>query len=155
MWYGVEIINHKSEEEIAMEEYNEPACPVLHFYEDKVDISTTLSPLQRNYNGHRYAGDYGYNYGQESTTWHPYFDNSFQVYDPQKEHLDEIKRRFDEQIKRIKIIWDQNNVLTEYLVRYNVSRAGFWISSGPNNGKFSKNYFLFKFNKCMHSKDRL
>ncbi|XP_045470333.1 uncharacterized protein LOC123677698 [Harmonia axyridis] len=43
-------------------------------------------------------------------------------------------RKFYDEVKRLRLLWDENGVSTEYMVRLNVSMPGFWISSGPNNG---------------------
>ncbi|KAL3282247.1 hypothetical protein HHI36_005440 [Cryptolaemus montrouzieri] len=43
-------------------------------------------------------------------------------------------KKFYDEIKRLRLLWDENGVSTEYRIRLNVSMPGFWISSGPNNG---------------------
>lgn len=44
-------------------------------------------------------------------------------------------RKFYDEIKRLRLMWDENGVTTEYRIRLNVSMPGFWISSGPDNGE--------------------
>lgn len=50
-----------------------------------------------------------------------------------KQHFYDINRQIGE-LQHLRLIWDENGESTEYHMRYNVSKPGFWISSGPENG---------------------
>lgn len=150
MWFGIEIINHQDE---VFHTKTEFSCPIIHISEDR-EATSTFNPLYRDYN-------YGYNYGRAhgygSVTDLPYsaFTDRNTVnekrrrvyeqaeYDRQttygnypsarKQHLYDL-RHTTADVKFLRVIWDENGESTEYHVRYNVSRSGFWISSGPENG---------------------
>ncbi|XP_056638254.1 uncharacterized protein LOC130446193 [Diorhabda sublineata] len=150
MWFGIEKINHLDE---VFHTKTEFSCPIIHISEDR-DATSTFNPLYSNYN-------YGYNYGRAhgygSVTDKPisaitdratvneirrrvYEDAE---YDRQttygnypynkKQHLYDLKQMAGN-VKYLRVIWDENGESTEYRVRYNVSRSGFWITSGPENG---------------------
>lgn len=91
----------------------------------------------RDYNNRDYTRDYNnrdYNrdYKQENGQWNggvyapnysgdPYNQNNY--LQSQLHHW-----------KKIKIMWDEAGVSTEYILKYNITAPGFWISSGPQNG---------------------
>jgi hypothetical protein len=148
MWYGIEILTHDVEEHYVR---IGTSCPILHLSEDKDYPITTYSPLYKNY-------DYRYNYGERRPpNTRPNERNNYE-YDQygrptQYPHNKNYNTRrygtrnfngkdyqFSE--KRLRIWWDENGSGTEYHLRYNTSRPGFWISSGPQNGK-SRSYYLF------------
>jgi hypothetical protein len=140
MWYGIEILTHDVEEHYVR---IGTSCPILHLSEDKDYPITTYSPLYKNY-------DYRYNYGERRPpNTRPNERNNYE-YDQygrptQYPHNKNYNTRrygtrnfngkdyqFSE--KRLRIWWDENGSGTEYHLRYNTSRPGFWISSGPQNG---------------------
>jgi len=43
-------------------------------------------------------------------------------------------RKLYGEIKRLRLLWDEKGTFTDYNLRYNTTKAGFWFSSGPNNG---------------------
>ncbi|KAJ3647189.1 hypothetical protein Zmor_024721 [Zophobas morio] len=138
MWYGIEIINHNSEQHYVR---MGNSCPILHISEDKDYPITTYNPLYKNYN-------YGYNYGErrvptDRPTQHEYDQYGRPIQNPYDRNYynrrfgttknpNRRERQYD--MKRIRIWWDENGAGTEYHLRYNTSRPGFWISSGPQNG---------------------
>ncbi|KAK9888527.1 hypothetical protein WA026_000777 [Henosepilachna vigintioctopunctata] len=69
----------------------------------------------------------------------PYAREAPNFYPNRKYHTDRYPpvgygRKFYDEIKRLRLLWDENGVSTEYRIRLNVSMPGFWISSGPENG---------------------
>ncbi|XP_008200112.1 uncharacterized protein LOC103314838 [Tribolium castaneum] len=139
MWYGIEIINHQVEDHYVR---IGKSCPVLHLTLSKDYPTTTYNPLYKNYN-------YGYNYGErrpphprptdrnpnydqyERATQGPYYRNynerryGSKFYNP---------RDYPYEMRRLRIWWDENGSETEYQLKYNTSKPGFWISAGPQNG---------------------
>lgn len=148
MWYGVEIISHiKNEKTILARKRTKTACPVIRFSED--DLPSTVSPLYQDYKYDQHYGT-GYGYSGQGSRYRTstYSPNEFDVYFrelSERVRLGTIsekeRQRFLEDIKRLKILWDENGVMTEYIVRYNVSQPGVWIASGPKNGSLLETKF--------------
>lgn len=46
----------------------------------------------------------------------------------------QISRTRNNNMRYLRLIWDEKGSNLEYTLRYNSSRAGFWISSGPQKG---------------------
>lgn len=44
------------------------------------------------------------------------------------------RTRQSQQYKYLRLIWDENESTLEYTLKYNVTRRGFWIASGPQKG---------------------
>lgn len=65
---------------------------------------------------------------QDYSTYNKHYRNP-NVHDPTH------RLRYHEQIKRMRLLWDEKGVHTEYSIRYNVTKPGVWITSGPQNGK--------------------
>jgi len=165
MWYGVEVISHKQNEERYGVRHVD-SCPIIHISEDN---SPTVPPFYRgNTNTYPYGtnygsgyqdgqyqqrdpynqgtyntpGSYGTNYGQGShgTQGSQYGElphggiRGTTHYQGQKYGPDEYPKRYADDIKRLRLLWDENGGYVEYTLRYNTSKPGFWISSGPQNG---------------------
>ncbi|KAF2894700.1 hypothetical protein ILUMI_11471 [Ignelater luminosus] len=151
MWYGVEIINHKLDEERLGTQYV-TSCPVVHISEDH---SPTVSPYYKgtiiypsgtNYgstyqdgqyqptrNDNNQGTYYGTTYGQQTQYGRTTYRGSTN-YQGRKYSPDEYPRRYADDMKRLRLLWTDNGGQVEYTVRYNMSKPGFWISSGPQNG---------------------
>ncbi|KAK5645686.1 hypothetical protein RI129_004150 [Pyrocoelia pectoralis] len=157
MWYGVEIISHKQNEERLGSRYSE-SCPIIHISEDN---SPTIPPFYVGQPIYPYENNYGTNndynrYPSTDYTQDPYrntygqplpygqnnpYDQGVPYQRPiypgtqqGKQYIDEYQRRYAEDIKRLRLLWDENGSYVEYFLRYNTSKPGFWISSGPHNG---------------------
>ncbi|KAF5269268.1 hypothetical protein FQR65_LT02569 [Abscondita terminalis] len=157
MWYGVEIISHKQNEERHGVRFTN-SCPIIHISEDN---SPTIPPFyagmpnypyninydndydnnqypRNDYNQDPYSTNYGqqYPYGQNNQYGQgtPYIRPPYRGTHQGRQVIDEYQRRYAEDIKRLNLLWDENGSYVEYLLRYNTSKPGFWISSGPNNG---------------------
>ncbi|CAH0558180.1 unnamed protein product [Brassicogethes aeneus] len=144
MWYGIEIYNHLEERH-----YNEykPSCPIIHLSEDKTQ-TTTYNPLHRDYNyGYNYGEGHGYNHhtqqGRNPENYNTYqrtreeqmeFDRNTTYPNYRRYGHNDYMRRLEYDLRRLRLYWDENGVSTEYHLRYNTTRAGFWISEGPQNG---------------------
>ncbi|RZB40171.1 uncharacterized protein BDFB_013885, partial [Asbolus verrucosus] len=135
MWYGIEIITHNTEGRHYVQSV--PSCPILHLSEYKNYPTSTYSPLYKDY-------DYRHNYGERRdynrrTNGRKYDYNQYGrvTQNPntgrygQKNHN---LNGYPNEMKRLRIWWDENGSGTEYHLRYNITRPGFWISSGPQNG---------------------
>lgn len=48
------------------------------------------------------------------------------------QHFDTTRELIE--MRYLRLYWDENGETTEFFMRYNISKAGFWISSGPQNG---------------------
>ncbi|CAG9826346.1 unnamed protein product [Diabrotica balteata] len=149
MWFGVEIINHQDE---MFQTRTEFSCPVIHISEDR-EATSTFNPLYDGYNyGYNYGKDHPYGVTYRTTT--AYTDRTTQnevrrriyeqtEYDRQttygnypnirKQHMFDM-RQTGLDVKYLRLIWDENGENTEFHIRYNVSRSGFWITSGPESG---------------------
>ncbi|KAK4879303.1 hypothetical protein RN001_007449 [Aquatica leii] len=157
MWYGVEIISHKQHEErLGVRQTN--SCPIIHLSEDNsptkppfyagasnypyvnYDTDYENNPLRNDYNQDTYSTNYGQGQGYPYQPNNPYGQGSPYVRPPYsgthqgRQYIDEYQRRYAEDIKRLTLLWDENGSYVEYFLRYNTSKPGFWISSGPNNG---------------------
>ncbi|XP_017768002.1 PREDICTED: uncharacterized protein LOC108556400 [Nicrophorus vespilloides] len=132
MWYGVEIISHRSDakHEIIKDE----ACPVLYFSEDRTPRfnqdhpSFAFGDYAKGIPGHQETtpkNDYAYTYPSTNGNY------DYRGYGNSEEYR---RRKYQEESKRLRLLWDEMGSNVEYNLRYNATRAGFWISSGPQNG---------------------
>lgn len=140
MWYGIEILNHNEENHYVR---IGSSCPVLHLTLSKDYPTTTYNPLYKNYN-------YGYNYGERRppyprpTERYPNYDDQYDRATQGPYYRNYNNRRYGTkyynmrdypyEMRRLRIWWDENGSETEYQLKYNTSRPGFWISAGPQNG---------------------
>lgn len=192
MWYGVEIINHKQEEDPEVR-YSE-TCPILYITDDSTP-STSAPNLYNDYNQQQpqiYGHMYGHGYQDRTYTNtdplnrdrdvtrdrdrdlnrdinddlynrqynYPYQEQTAEEIAAQQEYDRQVYMRMTNpnynrggrygtpinaaelarrralygDIRRLRLLWDENGTGVEYTMRYNVSTAGFWISSGPQNG---------------------
>ncbi|KAF5270473.1 hypothetical protein FQA39_LY08351 [Lamprigera yunnana] len=134
MWYGIEMISHKqNEERYGLRQAT--SCPIIHISEDN---SPTNPPFYVGQNNYPYNVNYDYEYNpnprNEYNTGTPYVRPPYRGTYQGRQYVDEYQRRYAEDIKRLTLLWDENGSYVEYFLRYNTSRPGFWISSGPNNG---------------------
>ncbi|XP_023017314.1 uncharacterized protein [Leptinotarsa decemlineata] len=150
MWFGIEKIDHLDETRYI--DKKKPSCPIIHISEDRRS-STTLNPLYKNYNyGYNYGEGHGYNTQRPINARERMLQLEMRKriyeqseYDRQTTYGDypasrrqhnynDILGRQNFAVKYLRLYWDENGESTEFHMRYNVSRAGFWISSGPENG---------------------
>lgn len=47
-------------------------------------------------------------------------------------------QRYADDIKRLRLLWDEHGGYVEYNIRYNTSIPGFWMCSGPQSGRFER-----------------
>ncbi|XP_030751122.1 uncharacterized protein LOC115878689 [Sitophilus oryzae] len=141
IWYVIEKLIHTEERHYTI---NLTTCPVIHISEDRKE-TTTYNPLYKTYDT-TYGS--GYPYNRNPTDPRSTY-TSEQEYIKQREQYDRIttydheRRRVNHAgyvkhlyaMKYLRIYWDDNSYSTEYHLRYNVSRPGFWISSGPEDGR--------------------
>ncbi|KAJ8913561.1 hypothetical protein NQ315_017112 [Exocentrus adspersus] len=161
MWYGVEKIDHQDERHYSR---SAPSCPIIHLSEDHP--ATTTNPLYRNRQYYGY-GDQNYATG---TGTPPYGGKTQEQINREMRERMEYDRRTtyrDHPARKIynqdyinnynnnnyynqiglaeehylRMYWDENGENTEFHLRYNVTRKGFWISSGPENGAPLKSQF--------------
>ncbi|XP_019867115.1 uncharacterized protein LOC109596102 [Aethina tumida] len=151
MWYGIEIYNHVEERH-----YNKvvPSCPIIHLSEDQHPQTTTFNPLHRNYNyGYNYGEGHGQYYNHRTTQGRiptDYHTNPTNYHRSPQEQLEFDRnttypnyrqydhhgymRKLEYDMRRLRLYWDENGSSTEYHLRYNITKPGFWISEGPQNG---------------------
>ncbi|KAB0796491.1 hypothetical protein PPYR_10552 [Photinus pyralis] len=157
MWYGVEVISHKHNEERLGSRFVD-SCPIIHISEDNSPtvppfyVGQPIYPYDNNYElnydqgrypstdynqdpyrtTHSQPSPYGQSnpYGQGVPYQRPVYSGTQQG----RQYIDEYQRRYAEDIKRLRLLWDENGNYVEYFLRYNISKSGFWISSGPHNG---------------------
>lgn len=192
MWYSVEVINHKQEEDPELT--HAETCPILYITDDSTP-STSAPNLYNDYNSQRpqvYGHMYGHGYQDRTYTNtdslnrdrdinqdrdrdlnrdvndelynrhynYPYQEQTAEEIAAQEEYDRQVYMRMTNpnynprsrygtpvnaaelarrralygDIRRLRLLWDENGSGVEYTMRYNVSTAGFWISSGPQNG---------------------
>ncbi|KAF7268399.1 uncharacterized protein LOC143202674 [Rhynchophorus ferrugineus] len=140
IWYVIEKIIHTEDRHYTMNLTN---CPVIHITEDRA-VSTTTNPLFKSYDT-TYGS--GYPYLKNPTDPRTKF-SSDDEYRKIKEQYDrsttyDYQRRkaisdgyvkYLYAMRYLRLFWD-DVYTTEYHLKYNVSRPGFWISSGPDDAQ--------------------
>ena len=117
MWFGIEVILHRYEGDARGISLHE-SCPVVHISEilPKYVTTTTLS------------SNYYLELSQD--TYRKDFNKNIES---AKDNIDVYKKM--NVMRRLRLLWDEGGDDVEYSLKFNSSRAGFWISSGVYNGK--------------------
>uniref|UniRef100_A0A182NSQ5 Lipocalin/cytosolic fatty-acid binding domain-containing protein n=1 Tax=Anopheles dirus TaxID=7168 RepID=A0A182NSQ5_9DIPT len=129
IWYGSEVITHDGREEGEMV-YK--TCVVIHLAD--VTNATTSGYDQSAMYGRGNPSNYdrtSYGYGSDGGRSNPY-DQQNQQRRSQggQQYLQHEPRT----MRNLRLIWDESEHTLEYTLRYNTSRAGFWISASPQSG---------------------
>lgn len=136
MWFGIEIISHKQNDDGIVEYYD--SCPVIYISEIHPP-TTTMIPIYGE------AGVYGYPDGQGGTYYTrlittlrptPLYDEKMtygkNIYASGSPYFHGQNR--EDELRKLRLLWDESGLNIEYTLKFNASRAGFWRSTGPQNG---------------------
>ncbi|CAO1396122.1 unnamed protein product [Diamesa hyperborea] len=115
LWYGAEVITHHDGEEF---EATYDSCVVLHLAEVTNELDS----------------DYNYEYDDSTNTNR---NNERHHNNRDREREREVnKHSFNNRSPNrfLRLIWDERGKTLEYTLRFNNTRRGFWLSSGPQKG---------------------
>ncbi|CAO1414307.1 unnamed protein product [Diamesa serratosioi] len=118
LWYGAEVITHHDEGESFETTYD--SCVVLHLAEVTNELDS----------------DYNYEYDDSTNTNR---NNERHHNNKERERERERDRSIIQHNYRganrfLRLIWDERGKTLEYTLRFNNTRRGFWLSSGPQKG---------------------
>uniref|UniRef100_A0A182QT35 Lipocalin/cytosolic fatty-acid binding domain-containing protein n=1 Tax=Anopheles farauti TaxID=69004 RepID=A0A182QT35_9DIPT len=132
IWYGSEVITHDGREEGEMV-YK--TCVVIHLA-DVTNTTTSVYDQSSLYSGrgNPSGSNYdrtSYGYGSDGGRSNPYDQQNQQ----RRQHGGQQYLQHEPRTMRnLRLIWDESEHTLEYTLRYNTSRAGFWISASPQSG---------------------
>lgn len=129
LWYGSEVITHLGSED---GESIYDTCVVIHLT-DTTNTSQISDGPSRDSQGPpvRFATDYGYSSDRDHRRGQNQQQNQQQNYNYQWQQQQQNTRH-------LLLIWEEREHTLEYKLRFNKSRPGFWMSSGPQEGTMIK-----------------
>lgn len=128
LWYGSEVITHLGSED---GESIYDTCVVIHLTDTTNTSQITDSPTRDQGPPVRFATDYGFSADRDSNRRNQNQQNQQQNYNYQWQQQQQNTRH-------LLLIWEEKEHTLEYKLRFNKSRAGFWMSSGPQEGTMIK-----------------
>lgn len=130
LWYGSEVITHLGSED---GESIYDTCVVIHLTDTTNTSQITDSPT-RDQGGPpvRFATDYGYSSDRDSS------HRRGQNQQNQQQNYNYQWQQQQQNTRHLLLIWEEKEHSLEYKLRFNKSRPGFWISSGPQEGSMIK-----------------
>lgn len=129
LWYGSEVITHLGSED---GESIYDTCVVIHLTDTTNTSQITDSPTRDQGPPVRFATDYGYSSDRDSS------QRRNQNQQNQQQNYNYQWQQQQQNTRHLLLIWEEREHSLEYKLRFNKSRPGFWISSGPQEGSMIK-----------------
>uniref|UniRef100_A0A8D8HC93 (northern house mosquito) hypothetical protein n=1 Tax=Culex pipiens TaxID=7175 RepID=A0A8D8HC93_CULPI len=131
LWYGSEVITHLGNED---GETIYDSCVVIHLTDTTNTSQTTDGPSRDQGPPVRFATDYGFSGDRDGNRRNQNQQNQQQ----QQQNYNYQWQQQQQNTRHLLLIWEEKEHTLEYKLRFNKSRPGFWMSSGPQEGTMIK-----------------
>uniref|UniRef100_A0A1Q3FP71 Uncharacterized protein n=2 Tax=Culex tarsalis TaxID=7177 RepID=A0A1Q3FP71_CULTA len=130
LWYGSEVITHLGSED---GETIYDTCVVIHLTDTTNTSQLTDSPTRDQGPPVRFATDYGFSGDRDNSN-----RRNQNQQNQQQQNYNYQWQQQQQNTRHLLLIWEEKEHTLEYKLRFNKSRAGFWMSSGPQEGTMIK-----------------